>query len=567
MSDVANDAKRGAPHGSVVMAEMQTAGRGRGQGRAWESRPKGNLYFTTLLRPSQPSDSSSSSFESHDENNKRQLMLSPTSRWMQHVHYSIVTAVARACRRSGVDARIKWPNDIWIRGKKVSGMLIDVVDGTCGVAVGIGINVHENMEENNTVKGTATSISDVLRETNESISRESLLADVLNLMEEHLSLYNSSGTSSTSCVVWDTYKRLDVTLGKTIEIHPRGTDDDDQAIHFAQAVDIDEHGKLIVELENGMIKHISSKVVSIRPNNKSNDRTTLRQLRSVVYIYNGKGTTKSSPKMVKRTLLDLCDPHFLDVQYISAKEICLGIWRQHVGYQRVAGIIFPGGADRHYAAELDGNGKLGNQHLKEYVEMDGGVYVGFCAGAYYGCSRVQFDIGGPLEVDEPRTLAFYAGSGIGPVFGGFEYDSERGSRAARVVLNAQEQEEDGQFVDVYYNGGCMFEQPTAVSSLGETDKERKERQHVTVTSWYAFDHNNSTSTKKRIASLKIQCKRGLAILCGVHPEYLPHQMIKTGRREVVRPILDNDFKRRKYVKYLLSPILERVEKIETKIFS
>ena len=546
MIDVANEAQRGAPTGTVVMSEMQTAGRGRGQGRKWESQPKGNLYFTILLRPPIVANSS------HDKEKSRSL-LSPDSSWMRHIHYSAVTAVTRALRRCGIDARIKFPNDVWVKGKKISGMLIDITNGADdiedtgnaredSVSVGIGINVHENMMENETVQNTATSLSDVLKAINQPlITRESLLADVLNLMEEHLLYWKNddkedgdgSGSSHANNVVLNMYKCLDVTLGNQIEIRPRELSDKKE-MYVATAIDIDPKGRLIIQQKDGTIEHISSQLISVRPNN-----TNTNALRSVIYIYNDKGTTKTSPCMVRRSFLDIFDSHKYDIQYISAIEICNGRWRKGLGYKKVSGLVFPGGADRHYMKELEAKG--GNVHIKEYVEKDGGIYIGFCAGAYYGCKSISFDLGGKLEVEEKRTLCFYKGSGVGPVFHGFEYDGEKGSRAARVVVpEGMNGDKTRSVADVYYNGGCTFEK-------GIEDTK------VKVTSYY----ESLNEKNKKIASLEIQCEKGTAILCGVHPEYLPHQMIGTTFDDVVNPVLRNDQERSEFLKHLLQPIFRK----------
>ena len=87
---------------------------------------------------------------------------------MINLHYAVTVAVARACRRVGVDARIKWPNDIWANGKKMAGILIDVVHSQEGsmsseelcVMVGVGVNVHEDMHAstNASIATGATSV-------------------------------------------------------------------------------------------------------------------------------------------------------------------------------------------------------------------------------------------------------------------------------------------------------------------------------------------------------------------------------------------------------------------------
>ncbi len=110
----------GAPHGSVVVAKRQTAGRGR-RGRAWESEKEGNLYFSLVLKPNLPVEKAS--------------MLTLV----------MAQAVAEAIREvCGVTAGIKWPNDIVLEGKKAVGILTELdldQGGEYRVIVGVGVNV------------------------------------------------------------------------------------------------------------------------------------------------------------------------------------------------------------------------------------------------------------------------------------------------------------------------------------------------------------------------------------------------------------------------------------------
>jgi len=118
------------------------------------------------------------------------------------------------------------------------------------------------------------------------------------------------------------------------------------------------------------------------------------------------------------------------------------------GLESISLLIMPGGRDRPYHSALKG---AGNAQIRSFVEK-GGTYLGICAGAYYGCKRVEFDRGYPLEVCEERELAFFSGSGIGPAFGKgtFEYESEKRVRLAKIETT------NGIFY-TYYNGGCTFE--------------------------------------------------------------------------------------------------------------
>lgn len=154
----------GAPTGTLILAEEQTQGRGR-MNREWSSAPKGNLYFTIIFKTKEFVD-------------------------LCKLNLSVAMAVARACREEGVlDAGVKWPNDVWIKGKKVAGMLIDSStlaekEAMFQACCGVGINVNENMKQNAQVANLAVSLHDVL---GHCVSREILLARICNHLETLLS--------------------------------------------------------------------------------------------------------------------------------------------------------------------------------------------------------------------------------------------------------------------------------------------------------------------------------------------------------------------------------------------
>ena len=130
-------AENGAKHGTVVVADAQTAGRGR-MGRRWVSPAGKNLYVSLLLRPSVPT--------------------------VDAPRLAIVAgvALADAVEALGVPASLKWPNDLYCGGRKTAGILAEMASDPGGVrhvVVGVGLNV--NMEEADFppyLRGTATSL-------------------------------------------------------------------------------------------------------------------------------------------------------------------------------------------------------------------------------------------------------------------------------------------------------------------------------------------------------------------------------------------------------------------------
>ncbi len=122
MAVAADEASAGAPEGAVVVAEEQTAGRGR-MGRSWVSPPGDNLYFTLILRP--------------------------TLEQLRYLAVIAPLAVSLAIEETtGLMPRIKWPNDVLIGDRKVCGVLVETNltgDEVQNALIGIGINVNLNV--------------------------------------------------------------------------------------------------------------------------------------------------------------------------------------------------------------------------------------------------------------------------------------------------------------------------------------------------------------------------------------------------------------------------------------
>lgn len=132
-------AAQGAPDGAVVLAEEQTAGRGR-LNRTWESRPGVGIYLSLLLRPQPPVP--------------RPYLFT----------FLPAVAVTRALRRvTGLPIFIHWPNDVMLRGRKVAGILAEMrsVDGRAReVVLGMGVNInHSPADLSAPLRDTATSLA------------------------------------------------------------------------------------------------------------------------------------------------------------------------------------------------------------------------------------------------------------------------------------------------------------------------------------------------------------------------------------------------------------------------
>jgi BirA family biotin operon repressor/biotin-[acetyl-CoA-carboxylase] ligase len=156
-------------------------------------------------------------------------------------------AVCEAARELGAaSARIKWPNDVECRGKKLAGVLTELraeVDRIRHAVVGIGFNVsmemHDFPEE---LRRTATSL---LVETGERTPRPLVLASALEHFEEWLSLHETEGFGP----VRDRWRELSTTLGHAVRITGEGELE-------GTAVDLDDDGALLVRTANGQLVRV-----------------------------------------------------------------------------------------------------------------------------------------------------------------------------------------------------------------------------------------------------------------------------------------------------------------------
>lgn len=223
--DVARaEAAGGAPHGTLVLAEEQTAGRGR-RGRGFHSPAGENLYFTLVLR------------------------VSPEVQ--RRLPVAVPLAVCLAVRAEGLDARIKWPNDIWVGERKLCGMLIDAETSSTDVLAypGIGINVNGDPTVIPELRDSATSLR---RELGANVRREELLARICNELEAAIAEDAAASVSR--------YRDLSLLLGRRVTVAP-GHGEPFEGV----AEEIDAAGALVVRHADGRLESVNAADVSVRP--------------------------------------------------------------------------------------------------------------------------------------------------------------------------------------------------------------------------------------------------------------------------------------------------------------
>lgn len=223
-------ALEGAPEGTLVVAEKQTAGRGR-RGKVWESPLGTGIWMSLVLRP--------------------QIM--PAEASVLTLLCGLATAEAIEAE-TGLSAGIKWPNDILINGKKAVGILTEMdceMSEVHFVIPGIGINVNTASFPPE-IAEIATSL---YLECGKTVSRRRLVHKVLERLEEHYETFLRTGSFAA---MLEDYRKHCITLGK--EVHVLGREP-----FFAEALDITSEGELLVRrADNGKEEVVFSGEVSIR---------------------------------------------------------------------------------------------------------------------------------------------------------------------------------------------------------------------------------------------------------------------------------------------------------------
>ena len=219
-----------APEGTLVVADCQTAGRGR-RGRAWESPAGSSVYMSLLLRP-----------QIYAEHASMLTLL-------------MAMAVARAVQnQTQVPVAIKWPNDILIHKKKICGILTEMnLEGADiqYVVIGVGINVNQESFPAD-IAQTATSLR---IETGVEQNRSALVADI---MQEFEPLYSAFLEQEDLTGLKDAYEALLVNRNEQVRVlDPKGE-------YTGQALGINNKGELLVRKQDGTIVEVYAGEVSVR---------------------------------------------------------------------------------------------------------------------------------------------------------------------------------------------------------------------------------------------------------------------------------------------------------------
>lgn len=224
------DAERGAQEGTLIVADSQTAGRGR-RGRSWSSPPGANVYFTLILKP--------------DFGPGKAACVALV------MGLAVAEGIRNAC---GVETGIKWPNDIVVQGKKVCGILAEMSvehDFIHYIVVGVGINVKEQ-EFAPEIGDRAVSL---WQECGRNVPRAQLVAEVMEAFEGYYEDFLREGFPGR---LMEQYNRLLVNRDREVLVL------DPQGEFRGISRGVNGEGLLLVEREDGSVVEVYAGEVSVR---------------------------------------------------------------------------------------------------------------------------------------------------------------------------------------------------------------------------------------------------------------------------------------------------------------
>jgi BirA family biotin operon repressor/biotin-[acetyl-CoA-carboxylase] ligase len=210
----ARDAHDPAPHGGVIIADSQTGGRGR-LGRRWHSPPGENLYFSCVLRPKLP------------------IARVPA------ITLCAGLAVCEVVNSLGVEASIKWPNDVWVGERKLAGVLTEMSTRSQhveSVIVGVGVNV------NSTIFPDDLEATSIRLETGVEQERSGLLDALLLSMDKWVERYLEGGVPALAAA----FESHNLLGGRDVQVRIEG------ALIAGRVASLADDGSLLVEDKSGV---------------------------------------------------------------------------------------------------------------------------------------------------------------------------------------------------------------------------------------------------------------------------------------------------------------------------
>jgi len=219
-------AARQDSRGTVVIAEQQKSGRGR-QRRKWLS-PNGGIWLSVILKPEIPT---------------ARITLLP---------FAAALAVCNAIRATGLDARLKWPNDVMVSGKKVAGILLDIsaeADQVNHAIIGIGINANVDASALS-ARLEGIKITSISNELGRAVSR----LDLTKALLENLERYHLEMERQRHIAIMQEWKKHSDMLGRRVTVSQGG-----KTVQ-GFAADVNDDGSLLLRTGDGDVNIVSGDI-------------------------------------------------------------------------------------------------------------------------------------------------------------------------------------------------------------------------------------------------------------------------------------------------------------------
>ncbi|BCY14960.1 biotin--[acetyl-CoA-carboxylase] ligase [Actinoplanes sp. L3-i22] len=234
-ADAAEAARADAPEGLIVVAERQVAGRGR-RDRQWLSPARAGLTLSVLLRPAAA-------------NPERDWPAAEpgTFGWLPLL--AGVALAGAVSRVAGVEATLKWPNDLLIEDRKCAGILAEMAGDAIVVGIGLNVSTHaEELPETTGVPATSLRVAGA-----ESLDRDPLLRALLRGLERWYGGWREAGGDAEMCGLLGEYQRLCSTIGRQVRVLLPGGGE-----LTGEAATVDRDGQLVIRTVDGAEHRVSA---------------------------------------------------------------------------------------------------------------------------------------------------------------------------------------------------------------------------------------------------------------------------------------------------------------------
>jgi BirA family biotin operon repressor/biotin-[acetyl-CoA-carboxylase] ligase len=224
-------ADKGEAHGTVIIGEEQTSGKGR-LGRSWISPKYKGIWMSIIMRPE----------------------INPML--IAKITQVGAAAVVKAGEEMNLDFKVKWPNDIILNDKKICGILTEMsseLNQINYVILGIGINANLDLEDFH--EDLVEKASSIKMETKEAVNRKEIVGRIINNFEK---LYDSFMIDGKGMDSIRTCREKSILIGREVRLIKGGETTE------AKVLDLNDEGELVVEKKNGQVEKLFSGEVSVR---------------------------------------------------------------------------------------------------------------------------------------------------------------------------------------------------------------------------------------------------------------------------------------------------------------